>query len=579
MNPYVRLGLALTALSWGLLFTVSSHTPIGVYWFSFVGVAWAFVAAGLVVWSRRPDNRTGRLLTLTGFLFLVPTLVATRHPVPWTIGSTLATVQIPVLFYLVLSYPRGTLTTRVTKAIFGYTGAVILILTFGAPWFFDPRDFGCGDCPEGLNLLLIRRDPQIVIDHSKIAAPLVILDVLLIAGFAIVRFWRATRPAKRVLWPVYLPVVYFSITHAYAVAEFNYLHDALPDFAYAQAISQAIVLMLIPMGFLLGITRLRARRARLGQLVADLGKADPGMRLQESVSRTLGDPSVEVGFWSPDQGSYLTEDGRVLDLPSHGEDRAATLLESEGQAKAAIVHDAALLEDPTLLEGVRGAVRLALDNERLTAEVRAQLNEVRASRQRIVEAADAERRRVERNLHDGAQQRLIQLGMTIRLAQSRLGKQSDEELTQLLGQASEELQRARDELRELAQGIHPAVLTGEGLRAAIDSVVELCPVPVHLEAPADRFAPPVEATAYFAVSEALVNLMKHSGASRATVLITPHENHLFVEVVDDGVGGADPAGGTGLRGLADRVAALDGRFLIESPPGRGTKVAIEIPCE
>ena len=222
---------------------------------------------------------------------------------------------------------------------------------------------------------------------------------------------------------------------------------------------------------------------------------------------------------------------------------------------------------------------LALENERLQAELRAQLAELRASRARIVSAGDEERRRLERDLHDGAQQRLLSLGLALQLARAKIGQESNG-AGALLDEADAELRCALDELRELAHGIHPATLTEQGLGTALHSLAERSPVPVEIgDVPIERLAPSAEAAAYFLVSEALANVAKHAQASLVRVDVTHSGGVVAVHVDDNGVGGADAARGSGLRGLADRVQALEGRLEVESRPGRGTHVHAVIPCE
>ncbi|MGH3039793.1 MAG: sensor histidine kinase, partial [Gaiellaceae bacterium] len=203
--------------------------------------------------------------------------------------------------------------------------------------------------------------------------------------------------------------------------------------------------------------------------------------------------------------------------------------------------------------------------------------ELRRSRARLVEASDVERRRLERNLHDGAQQRLVSLSLMLRLAQARV-EDDPEQADRLLGQASDELAQALEELRELARGIHPAVLSDRGLGAALEALVSRTPLPVEIEIPEARLPEPIEAAAYYVVSEALANVAKYAEASSVAVSIASVNGHALVEIVDDGVGGADPAKGSGLRGLVDRIEALDGRLEVESPPGQGTRIRVEIPC-
>ena len=250
-----------------------------------------------------------------------------------------------------------------------------------------------------------------------------------------------------------------------------------------------------------------------------------------------------------------------------------TRLERGSELLGVLVHDPLIeVEDPGLVEAVGNAARLALENERLAAEVRAQLEEVRASRVRIVEAADAERRRVERDLHDGAQQRLVALAMRLQVA-----KQSTPEASALLDAATTELETAIGEVRGLARGVHPTILTESGLAAAIDALAERTTIPVVADVVDRRFDATVEATAYFVVAEALTNVVRYSGAGGARVTVREAGDTLLVEVSDDGLGGADPAAGSGLRGLDDRVAAIGGRLTVTSPAGGGTTIRAELP--
>lgn len=264
--------------------------------------------------------------------------------------------------------------------------------------------------------------------------------------------------------------------------------------------------------------------------------------------------------------------------PQEGSGAVATELAREGQPLALVLHDEALLDEPGLVEATAAATRMAVENERLQAEIRAQLQEVQASRQRIVAAQDEERRKIERDLHDGAQQRLLRLSMAIQVAESSIPPVADPALRTSLEVAAEELKEALQELRQLASGIYPAVLTQRGLGAAIRSLAETAPVPVVVdELIEDRFVPEVEAAGYFVVSEALTNIAKHARASVAEVRTRIAGDALEIEVVDDGEGGASPDRGSGLSGLTDRVQALGGELSITSAPARGTRLAATIP--
>ncbi len=229
------------------------------------------------------------------------------------------------------------------------------------------------------------------------------------------------------------------------------------------------------------------------------------------------------------------------------------------------------------MRAVGAAAALTLENERLDAELRARVDELHTSRARIVTAGYAERRRLERDLHDGAQQRLMALGINLRLARDLIA--SDAEAAALLDASLEELNEATRELRELARGIHPAALTERGLQTALNGLALRSPVPVELvETPAERLPTSVESAVYFVVAEALTNAARYAQARQVKVTVGRSNGHVDVRVSDDGVGGADPAQGSGLRGLSDRVAALDGRLDLWSPTGDGTTVRARIPC-
>ena len=322
-------------------------------------------------------------------------------------------------------------------------------------------------------------------------------------------------------------------------------------------------LLTIPAGFLIGL--LRSRLARGG--LADLFRELPSMRgaeLQAALARALGDPDLTV----------VHADGGRLPPPAAG--RRAVPIEHEGRPIAALHYDASLDDDPELVEAVAAAAGLALENERLHEQSAARLAELMASRERLVSAGDSERRRLERNLHDGAQQRLVALAMQLRLLQMQIS--SDPVAAEkLVSSASEELALSLGELRELARGIHPAVLN-HGLEPALESLAGQATVHTRVAYEAGgRLPEPVELAAYFVTSEALANVGKYAQATEATVRVTRSGDRVVVEIADDGVGGADAARGSGLRGLADRVEALGGRLTVVSPPGEGTIVTAELP--
>jgi signal transduction histidine kinase len=335
----------------------------------------------------------------------------------------------------------------------------------------------------------------------------------------------------------------------------------------------------LPLALLAGTLRARLARGNVGDLVLELDRTPPTpTSLRDALARTLSDPSLELLFWLPDRGAYVDVTGAVASLPIEPR-RAVTQLEDDGAPVAAIVHDPSLLEEPELIDSAAAAARLALENARLHAETRAQLQQVRESRRRIAAAADDERRRIERNLHDGAQNRLLALALALSNAHQHLATEAtDPELEGLLAASVEELQGTVEELRALARGLHPTVLVEYGLAAAIETLTSRSALQVTGGICADRFPPEVEATAYFVVCEALTNTVKHARATRATVAATHEGDMLVVTVGDDGIGGAHASRGSGLEGIADRVEALGGRIDIDSPPGQGTQLTAQIPC-
>jgi signal transduction histidine kinase len=266
-----------------------------------------------------------------------------------------------------------------------------------------------------------------------------------------------------------------------------------------------------------------------------------------------------------------------VELPAPGSGRAWTAVERDGQRVAAIVHDAELDASQELVQAAAAAAALALDNERLKADLRARVEELRVSRVRIVEAADNARRRIERDLHDGAQQRLVALALDLRVLKARV--RDKPEAAAAVDDLSEKLQTALAELRDLARGIHPAILTDRGLGPAIEALAARSPMPVETHVDVDgRLSAAIEAAAYFTVAEGLTNVAKYGHATHASVTVERLGDEVLVAVDDDGVGGADVRHGTGLRGLEDRLAALDGTLFVDSPPGRGTHLRARIPC-
>jgi signal transduction histidine kinase len=333
---------------------------------------------------------------------------------------------------------------------------------------------------------------------------------------------------------------------------------------------------LAPVAFLVGLLYARLVRSGVGGLFVELQREPNPADLRDALARALRDPSLRLVYWIPEFRSYADLDGRRVELTAEP-GRTTTPIDRDGTHLAALEHDSALNDEPELLEAVTAGAGMAVENARLHAELRARLEELRGSRARVLEAGQSERQRLERNLHDGAQQRLIALSLDLSMLESRLD--GDRAAASRLALARAEIAASLEELREVARGLHPAVVSAHGLAVALEQLVARAAVPVRLSVEVGRRLPEaLEVAAFYLVSESLANVAKYAQASSASVEVTRRRHDVVVEVTDDGVGGADERGGSGLRGLADRVEALDGTLRVWSPAGGGTRVRAEIPC-
>jgi signal transduction histidine kinase len=348
-------------------------------------------------------------------------------------------------------------------------------------------------------------------------------------------------------------------------------------FALGPGLGVVLLLLTIPVTVLtVAVTDMMARGVRALTRTLLATSLPAGAPVRETLARSLGDRSLSIAYWLPERQQFVDERGLPVPLPDAGSDRAWTAVDYDGRRVAAIIHDASLEATPELVEAAAAAASLALDNERLKAELRARVEELRASRVRIVEASNSARRRLERDLHDGAQQQLVAMAVELRLLRNRVG--ANPEAEELIGSIETKLSAALEELRDLAQGIHPGILTDRGLAPALESLAGRAPLRMACEIDIPTRAPSsVEAVAYFVMAEALTNVLKYAKAQSATIRARYEGDELVVEMQDDGVGGADEKRGSGLQGLRDRVGALDGTLSVVSPPGEGTLVRARIP--
>jgi signal transduction histidine kinase len=541
--------------------------------------AFAAITIGIVVWQARPENRTGILLTALPFALLLNdlNLVFPHSALAQTIGLGATWLAAPILAHVVLAYPSGRLTSRVDRAlvavayVFAATYGLLFMLFYSPRSTYSPDIWDCPLCAVPYThvawLDLIETDRRL----SEVLFVLAMVFLVVLAR----KLVRSSPGGRRVVWPLAFAGAFVAAQFGVQMVLYGHPVNSWTHGTWFWIVG--IAPLLIPAALATGLLWGGRSRGGIGDLVVQLEHTPPGS-VRDVLARTLGDPTLELALWLPDRGCYVDAGGRPFALPAAGPERAVTVLGPPDAPVAALVHDPVLLERKALLASAGAAARLALENERLQAELRAQLAELRASRARIVSAGDEERRRLERDLHDGAQQRLLSLGLALQLARAKLGPDANG-AADLLAEADSELRAALDELRELAHGIHPAVLTEQGLEAALASLAERSPVPVTIaEVPMERLSAPAEAAGYFLVSEALANVAKYARASRVRVSVSRFGGRVLVDVDDDGVGGADPAHGSGLRGLADRVHALDGTLELESLPGHGTHLHAEIPC-
>ena len=530
----------------------------------------AYLGVGLVAWQQYPAERIGLLFTLVGYAWFLPSLGRLHDALAFTAGNLLVNLYQSCLAHLALAWPYGRLRSRLDRVVVAGTYCWNFGNTAVSMIFWNPRANGCSAaCPA--NLLLADSSNRL---HNAIGSVTSVISIGVTAAVAALiawHWWSARGYARRAM----TSLIWVALPIAAYIGVLNFQSDLGISNLLAYGVGP-LILITAPAAYAIGMLRTGVTRRAIGAALVELEPGPPPGRLRDALSRALGDPALQIAFRTQDSSGYLDTSGQPVDPAQLPAGRVLTPLDAGGDA--ALIHPNELRHEPDLVKVAVTAASLALEHARLQAEVQAQLEQVRASRARIVEAGDAERRRLERDLHDGAQQRLVTLSLALGMARSRAAG-ADPELVSLIEAAGKEAREALVELRELARGIHPAVLTETGLAGAIQALVERSPVATTIaEVPHGRFPPAIEATAYFVVCEALANIAKHALADSAQVTIRQLPGRLIVQVSDNGAGGARPEGGSGLRGLADRVASAGGVLRIDSPPGRGTRLEADIPC-
>ncbi|WP_104179214.1 sensor histidine kinase [Arthrobacter sp. B0490] len=532
----------------------------------FVGVFWVYAAAGLMAWWRRPSNRMGALILVGGFALFTGSLANTGVPVLTALGTITATAVLAVAFHLLHAFPSGRLRSRASRltVVAGYLVALVL----QAPlYLFDPAapaPLAVADRPDLLGL-------GVVVQRSAGLAVAVATTVVLAR-----RLLRADAAHRRVLGPLFA----YGIVAVLLIPAGSTLFEAVLGMpATVRAGVQAALLGGIPVAFALGVLRGGfARTGELEELGAWLGATD-GARPAPApaLRRALGDESLDIVFWMPESRTWADSSGAPAHLPAPGGERSGVDVEVGGRRVGAIVYDASLIGDPELVRSAGRVVAIAVERERLTAELLASQAALLTSRARLVAAADRERRRIAQDLHDGLQVQLVLLALEAQQVANGSGSTITREQVTSLRKGIDD---AAGDLRRLVHDVMPSTLIEHGLSAATEDLVDRMPVPTRLHLGITDGALPeaIESTAYFVVAEGLANALKHSRAAAFTVRIERRGDRLLVQVDDDGVGGASFHAGRGLRGLADRVEVVNGRLEMQSHAGRGTRLRAELPC-
>ncbi|MHC1561273.1 sensor histidine kinase [Actinomycetospora sp. C-140] len=528
-----------------------------------------YVAVGAVAWARRPSNRTGVLLVAGGLAWLVAGLVNTLVPLLIAAGQIAAWVPVAVVLHALLAFPSGRLGGRGARllAAAGYVTAVVP----------QPVRYATTPLAPPYDPLFLADRPDVA--HAASVAQSVVAALLVgaVAGVLVRRLVTADRARRRALSPVYA----YGAVAVLGVAVLS----ALSRYAGVDPIVVPLVQLLVQAGVPVAFTAamLRGGFARTGEL-EELAAwiARPGREgdLRGALARALGDPSLTLAFRvdrpeGPD-ARWVDEAGAPVAVPAPGADRVGAPVVLGAREVAVVVHDRALLPDPEPVQAAGRIIALAADRERLTAELLASRDELRASRSRLLAAEDGERRRLARDLHDRLQSRLVMLAVTASgAAVASVGVEGS------LAAVRRGVDDVITELRDLVQGVLPALLIERGLVAAVEDLAERSPLPLVLTtAPGadDALPPAVESTAYHVVVEAVTNAVKHAQATSVGVEVLRRDDRLRVAVLDDGTGGAVVGAGAGLRGIADRAGALGGTVVLDSVPGRGTRLVVEVPC-
>ena len=557
-------GLATLVVSILLAMAGAELVRPGLQAFLFNWITVPYLISGTIAWWRRPASRLGPLMIATAFVMALTALQWSSVPALLSFGHLLDMLPSAMFLHVFLAYPSGRLEGRLRQVVVIAGYAVAVVLQFVKVLL--------GINPDSLFTVAANAAAAARIEQIQLIA----MSALLLCGAALllrrpIAGQGRRRPAALLVDTFGLALIMLAVLFIAGLRGWSHV-ETVRHITFA-------ALGLAPVAFLLGLLDARLARTDVGGLLLEL-RADPTRDLREPLARALHDPTLRLAYWLPQYASWADADGHAVTLAGPGDARATRVIHRDGEPVVALEFDRSLEDERELLDAVEAAAGIALENSRLQAELRARLHELQGSRARVLDAGQKERQRLERNLHDGAQQRLVALALELTLIAGSSATETEAGTKARLLRAKREVSVSLDELRDVARGIHPAVLTGHGLAVALESLTAQCAVPVVLDvAVGGRLPERVEVAAYYVVGESLTNIGKHAQAKSASVRVTRSGGAVVVEVTDDGLGGADTERGTGLRGLADRVEAVGGRLRIWSPAGAGTRVEAEIPCE
>jgi signal transduction histidine kinase len=534
-----------------------------------VGVGATYLLAGVVVRRRRSRDPTGLLLLAAGVLWFLQFLALSGFGWLFALGLALGERHLVPIAHALLILPNGQLSAMARRLVVAvYTTAIGLSLS--VPFVLDQVCVR-RPCPESVPALPAPtwfQEFVLIVDRFG-----TVLLALAVGVFVVARLLQSDGPTRRAITPVLVAGVL--LVQVYATRQLGLLPEPAGSWLYLAANAA------VPVAVVGGLAWSHLHRAAVADLILALTPDTDGDRLQEALARCLGDPSLRLLFpldAPDDPGSYLDVDGQPA-RSSVANGRATTTVTLDGGVIAVLEHDRALLDEPRLLDSTVAASRLALHNAKLTAQVRAQLDELHRSRRRLVLEVDKERRRLERDLHDGVQQQLLGVALELGRLRRRAADAGAEHLAHSLARATDDLEQAIDELRRFARGLHPQVLTDRGLAAALEALAQRAPLPVEIDVDIGRLQSELESTLYLVAAEALTNTLRHGAATHLRIHVRCVDDHAVVDIADDGRGGARAGAGSGLQGIDDRVAALGGTLTLDSTRGDGTRLHIDVPLD